>query len=84
MRMRPFSTLTSAPASVCLSRKGRGFDPAARVPPQDLIEHGQQSLDLAEFGRPLMPVPIDRARQEPETNLLGQAGEGLGVEDPGI
>ena len=44
------------------------------------VQHRQQRFDLAEFRRPLVTGPVNRALEQPKPDFLGQPGKGAGVE----
>ena len=44
------------------------------------VQHRQQRFDLAEFRRPLMTGPVNRALEQPKPDFLGQTGKGARVE----
>ena len=44
------------------------------------VKDRQQRLDLAEFRRPLVTGPVNRALEQPKPDFLGQTGKGASVE----
>src|ERR1700723_3480054 len=44
------------------------------------VQCRQQGFNLAEFGRPLMAEPLDRAQQQPKADLLRHADKSVKVE----
>ena len=44
------------------------------------VQHRQQCFDLAEFRRPLMTGPVNRALEQPKPDFLGQTGKRASVE----